>query len=81
MKFRFAVIICASVKTYLHAQQKGSGESMNEKPKTFKEVEALVESGDVSVLIQEERGNETIFLICDHRRTYGEGEVYEVVVA
>ena len=54
---------------------------MNEKPKTFKEVEALVESGDVSVLIQEERGNETIFLICDHRRTYGEGEVYEAVVA
>ena len=29
---------------------------MNEKPKTFKEVEALVESGDVYVWIQEERG-------------------------
>jgi hypothetical protein len=53
---------------------------ITEEPKTFKEVEALVESGDVSVWLQEERGNKTLFLICDHRRNYEEGEVYEVLV-
>jgi hypothetical protein len=47
---------------------------------TFEEIEELVEKGDIEVMIQEEIGDKTYFLICDHRRTYEEGEIYERVV-
>lgn len=54
---------------------------MTEKPKTFEEVKELVESGHISVMLQEGMADgKTRFLLCDHRRTYEEGEVYEVVV-
>lgn len=59
----------------------GQWEQIIEKPKTFSEVESLVKSGDISVLIQEERGEKTLFLICDNRRVYEKGEIYEVLVA
>ena len=54
---------------------------MTKKPKTFEEVLKLVDSGDIEVMLQEWMTDGTIcFLICDHRRTYEDGEVYEVVV-
>jgi len=54
---------------------------ITEKPKTFNEVKELVECGDVSVMLQEDMDDgATHFLICDNRRSYEEGEVYEVVV-
>jgi hypothetical protein len=55
--------------------------NMTEKPKTLFDVEELVHNGDISVMHQDFINNEYHFLICDHRRTYEEGEVYEVVVA
>ena len=51
---------------------------MGEKPKTIEEVEKLVESGDMSVWIQEERENKIILLVCDYRRSYEEDELYEL---
>ena len=62
------------------AEQKAIAAMIPEKPKTFEEVKALVESGHISVMLQEEIDGETHFLISDHRRTYEEGEIYEVIV-
>lgn len=47
---------------------------------TYEEIESLVESGDIEVMIQEVINDKIHFLICDHRRTVEEGEVYEVVI-
>lgn len=55
----------------------------NSKPQTFTELEALVASGDVEVLLEEDfPGDENItrYLIQDNRRFYEEGEIYEVVL-
>ena len=54
---------------------------MVENPKTLFEIEELVSNGDISVMHQDFINNEYHFLVCDHRRTYEEGEVYEVVIA
>lgn len=53
---------------------------MIEKPKTFEEVEKLVNSGDIEVMLHDFIDGKTHFLISDHRRAYEEGEFYEVVV-
>jgi hypothetical protein len=47
---------------------------------TFVDIEELVNNGDIEVMIQEEINGNTHFLICDHRRTYEEGEIYEIVI-
>lgn len=57
---------------------------MTEKPKTFEEVTELLFSGDIDIMLKEDVQDKGMykvrFLICDHRRTYEEGEVYEVIV-
>lgn len=54
---------------------------IKEKPKTWEELEALYDAGDISVLLQEELDDGTTrILICDNRRTYEEGEIYEIIV-
>ncbi len=51
------------------------------KPKTFEEVEQLIASGDIEVMIQEDIDEQlTRMLICDNRRSYEEGEIYEIIV-
>ena len=50
------------------------------KPKTFAELKALVESGDISVMLQEDLSDGTTrLLLCDYRQPW-EKEVYEVIV-
>lgn len=52
-----------------------------QKPKNLDELEALINSGDIEVMLQEDLDDGTTrLLICDHRRTYEEGEIYEVVI-
>lgn len=57
-----------------------------DKPETFEEVDTLVQMGAIEVMLQEDvkcladGKYKTHFLICDHRRTVEEGEVYEVIV-
>ncbi len=51
------------------------------KPKTFEEVEQLIASGNIEVMIQEDLPDGTTRLfICDNRRTYEEGEIYEIII-
>ena len=51
------------------------------KPKTWKEFEELYRDGDIEILIIEEQEDRTIkLLLCDHRRTYDEGEIYEIII-
>jgi len=51
------------------------------KPTTYEEVETLVDSGQIEVMVQEFVDDSHIrFFICDHRRTYEENEIYEVIV-
>ena len=50
-------------------------------PQSFDELKKLVEDGDIEVLLQEDIAGElTRLLICDHRRTVEDGEIYEIVV-
>jgi len=53
-----------------------------EKPKAWEELEALVETGDVEVLIIEKLPYDETklhIMVLDNRRTYKEGEIYELV--
>ena len=50
------------------------------KPKTFDEIETLVNNGDISVLLKKEINGKTQFLIRDSRVTYNEGDIYTVVL-
>ncbi len=55
--------------------------NMVEKPKSFEELKQLVENGDIEVLIQEDQSDgTTLLLILDNRRSYEEGEIYELRV-
>lgn len=50
-----------------------------ERPKTFKELKDLVEAHLVEVMIEEDSPDGTThFLVCNSRRTYEEGEIYEL---
>lgn len=54
---------------------------MNEKPKSFAELKKLIDSGDIEILIYNENEDcTTSFLILDNRRSYEEGEIYEIRV-
>jgi hypothetical protein len=54
---------------------------MTEKPKNIEELKSLVESGEIEIMLAEDVGGElTRVLILDHRRTYEEGEIYELVI-
>ena len=54
---------------------------MVDKPKSFEELRQLVENGDIEVLIQEGVSDGTTrLLVRDNRRSYEEGEVYELIV-
>ena len=53
------------------------------KSKTWADIECLVANGDIEILIAEDYPsdcNYTTLLIQDNRRTYEEGEIYEVVI-
>ncbi len=51
------------------------------KPKNEEELKLLVEKGDIEILLAEDIDGElTRLLICDNRRSYEEGEIYEIVV-
>ena len=53
----------------------------SDKPKSIEEVKNLIGIGDIEVMIQEDLPDGTTrLLICDNRRTYEEGEVYEIIV-
>jgi len=48
---------------------------------TKDELKNLLASGDIEILLQEDVGDGTTrLLICDRRRTYKEGEIYETIV-
>ena len=51
------------------------------KPESTDELRTLVESGDIEILLSEEIADGTTHLLVqDNRRTYEEGELYEIVV-
>ena len=51
------------------------------KPKNEEELKQLVEAGDIEIMLAEDIcGQLTRFLLCDHRRSYFEGEIYEIIV-
>lgn len=52
-----------------------------DKPKNEEELKALVDSKEVEILLYEDLPDGTTrLLICDHRRSYEEGEIYELIV-
>lgn len=54
---------------------------MNNKPTSFEELKALVSSGEIEIMLQEDfQDGTTHLLVCDNRRTYEEGEIYEVIL-
>ncbi len=54
---------------------------MTSKPSNITELKSLIENGDIEILLQEDIGGElTRILICDHRRTFEEGEIYEIMI-
>ena len=57
------------------------GNMRAKKPKTMEEIQSLVNERAIEVCIAEElEDGRTQFLICDNRRSYEEGEIYEVIV-
>jgi len=52
------------------------------KPRTYAECMNLVAKGDIEILTVDFKGQfedaDIIFLVHDHRRTYEEGEIYQV---
>ncbi len=54
---------------------------MKSKPKTLDELKVLFDSGDIEIMLSEDMEDGTTrILICDHRRTYEEGEIYEIII-
>ena len=54
---------------------------MISKPKSFEQLQILINSGDIEILLDEELDDGTTrLLICDHRQSYNDGEVYELIV-
>jgi hypothetical protein len=53
----------------------------SERPKTFEELKQLVDNGDIEVWIEEDISDTlTRYFILDRRRTYEEGELYELIL-
>ena len=51
------------------------------KPQNEEELRILVDSGDIEIMLWEDIGGQlTRLLLCDHRRSYSEGEIYEIIV-
>jgi hypothetical protein len=51
------------------------------KPQSFAEFKTLLDNGDIEILLSEDMAGElTRLLILDHRRTYSEGEIYEILI-
>ena len=51
------------------------------KPKDEFELFELVSNCDVEIMLSEElEDGRSHLMICDHRRTYEEGEVYEIIL-
>ena len=54
---------------------------MISKPKSFEQLKKLVNSGDIEILLEEELDDGTSrLLVCDHRQSYKDGEIYELIV-
>lgn len=52
-----------------------------EKPRTFDELDDLLKNKEVEVMLQEELDDGTVrLLVYDYRRTYEEGEIYELIL-
>ncbi len=51
------------------------------KPQSLDELKALRNSGDIEIMLAEDMADGTTrILICDHRRTFEEGKIYEIVI-
>lgn len=51
------------------------------KPRSYEEVIALKEANEIEVMLAEDLPDGTTrMLICDNRRTYEEGEIYEIII-
>ena len=51
------------------------------RPETIEELKSLVDAGDIEILLSEEIADGTTHLLVqDNRRTFEEGELYEIVV-
>jgi len=52
-----------------------------EKPKNIEELQQLVDSGDIEILdVFDLPDGTTCVAICDSRRSYEEGEIYEIYI-
>ena len=50
-------------------------------PQNEAELRQLVDSGDIEIMLWEDIDAQlTRLLLCDHRRSYEEGEIYEIIV-
>ena len=55
--------------------------SRAQKPQNEAELRQLVEAGDIEIMLAEDLEDGTSrLLLCDHRRSYEEGEIYEIIV-
>lgn len=51
------------------------------KPRNSEELQRLIDAHDIEILLSEDiDGQLTRLLICDNRRSYDEGELYEIIV-
>lgn len=51
------------------------------KPQSEAELRQLVEHGDIEIMLAEDLEDGTSrLLVCDHRRTFEQGEIYEIIV-
>ena len=51
------------------------------KPRNAEELKQLVDDHDIEIMLAEDLDDGTTrLLICDNRRTYEEGEIYELIV-
>ena len=50
-------------------------------PQTAEELKQLVECGDIEIMLAEDLPDGTSrLLLCDHRRLYNQGEIYEIII-
>ncbi len=51
------------------------------KPRNAEELKALIDNHEVEIMLSEDLDDGTSrLLICDNRRTYDEGEIYEIII-
>ncbi len=52
---------------------------LSEEPETFDEMNKLVNSGALEIMLVDSFKKGTVsFLVCDNRRSYAEGEIYQL---